>query len=121
MNIIRMLYPRLDLRPLRRLRPDLRLYTNPLPQALLCLTSLPRARLYLTNRPRDLRYLTSLPQSPRYLTSLRLCLRGSGGEDSPLLPRPWRLLLSVTPTLPTRELPRLPHLPLTNPRPCRSG
>ena len=91
MNIIRMLYPRLDLRPLRRLRPDLRLYTNPLPQALLCLTSLPRARLYLT----------SLPQSPRYLTSLRLCLRGSGGEDSPLLPRPWRLLLSVTATLPT--------------------
>ena len=111
MNIIRMLCPRLDLRPLRRLRPDLRLYTNPLPQALLCLTSLPRARLYLT----------SLPQSPRYLTSLRLCLRGSGGEDSLLLPRPWRLLLSVTPTLPTRELPRLPHLPLTSPRPCRSG
>ena len=89
---------------------------------LLTIPCLPRPRLYLTSLL-SVCLTPSLPRSLLNQTSLRLCLRGSDGEDSLQLPRPWRLLLPVTATLLTSELPRLPlplHLPLTSPSPCRS-
>ena len=81
------------------LRPDLRLDLRLDPR--LYMTHLLPYMDVTPSLPRDLPCLTSLPQSPRYLTSLRLCLSVSGGEDSLLLPRPWRLLRPVTPYLPT--------------------
>ena len=66
----------------------------------------------------------SLPRTRPYQTSLRLCLSGSGGEDSLQRPRPWRLLLLAMHISLTSQPPRPHHphpLPPTNPHPnpCR--
>ena len=90
------------------------------PPPLLTLPCRPRGRLYLTSLLSPTVLIRSLKWDLVHQTSLHLCLRGSGGEDRLLLPRPWRLLLHVTPTSLTSELPRMLPLPLTSPRPCHN-